>query len=99
MAASAGPWDLVGREARPLAEIDLDHVVATAHLQPEPLGEDRSGFLRALHRARIERFDLFPGETCGGTAAISARPLAESPTPGSRPLIRPNTFGSPWRSR
>jgi len=55
--------DLVGPEARPLAEIDLDHILAVTHGQPEPVGEDFRGFLRALQRAGIERLDLVSGET------------------------------------
>src|SRR5271169_5541347 len=42
---------------------------------------------------------IFSAARRPATAAISVRPFADSPTPGRRPLIRPNTVGSPCRSR
>src|SRR5262249_19853055 len=55
--------DLISGQTRPVAEIELDHVVAILHRQGEPLRNDRRGLARALKWACINRIDFLRGQT------------------------------------
>src|SRR5580693_1230497 len=72
--------DGIKGQAGPLAEIELQYILAVLDRQIEPLGEDLCRLAGALQRARTERGDLFFGEAVGDRSDLGAAPRRQTDT-------------------
>lgn len=75
--------DGIKGQAGPLAEIELEHVVAVGDRQIQPAGENLRRLAGALQRARTERSDLFSGEPVGDRCDFGAAPRRQADTGGA----------------
>src|SRR6516162_39869 len=77
--------DLIRRKPSPLAEIELDHVLAVLDRQGQAVGENLGGLLRALQWARIDRVDPFFRQAPGYHGDFGPPPCGK-PDSGQTPV-------------